>query len=53
MINASPSGIGKCELRHKVFAEASARHGLPLVSVNQVGRQDQIVCGGAASRHCF
>ena len=48
MINASPSDIGKRELRHKVFAEASARHDLPLVYVNQVGGQDQIVFDGAS-----
>ena len=47
-INASPSDIGKRELRHKVFAEASRRHGLPLLYVNQVGGQDQIVFDGAS-----
>jgi NAD+ synthase (glutamine-hydrolysing) len=39
-INASPSDIGKRELRQRVFARASARHGLPLLYVNQVGGQD-------------
>jgi NAD+ synthase (glutamine-hydrolysing) len=48
LINASPSDIGKRELRHKVFAEASARHDLPLLYVNQVGGQDQIVFDGAS-----
>ncbi len=47
-INASPSDIGKRELRHKVFAEASRRYGLPLLYVNQVGGQDQIVFDGAS-----
>ncbi|WP_144629899.1 NAD+ synthase [Bordetella genomosp. 13] len=47
-INASPSEIGKRELRHKVFTEASAQHGLPLLYVNQVGGQDQIVYDGAS-----
>lgn len=47
-INASPSDVGKRELRHKVFAEASKRHGLPLLYVNQVGGQDQIVFDGAS-----
>lgn len=47
-INASPSEIGKRELRHKVFAQASAQHRLPLLYVNQVGGQDQIVFDGAS-----
>jgi NAD+ synthetase len=47
-INASPSDVGKRELRHRVFAEASKRHGLPLLYVNQVGGQDQIVFDGAS-----
>lgn len=47
-INASPSDIGKRELRQRVFARASARHGLPLLYVNQVGGQDQIVFDGAS-----
>jgi NAD+ synthase (glutamine-hydrolysing) len=52
-INASPSDVGKRELRHKVFAEASKRHGLPLLYVNQVGGQDRwrLVCRGATRRH--
>lgn len=47
-INASPSDIGKRDLRQRVFAEASKRHGLPLLYVNQVGGQDQIVFDGAS-----
>lgn len=47
-INASPSEIGKRELRHKVFADASAQHRLPLLYVNQIGGQDQIVFDGAS-----
>lgn len=47
-INASPSDVGKRELRHRVFAGASARHGLPLLYVNQVGGQDQLVFDGAS-----
>ena len=47
-IHASPSSIGKRELRHTLFAAASRRHGLPLVYVNQVGGQDQIVFDGAS-----
>jgi NAD+ synthase (glutamine-hydrolysing) len=47
-INASPSNIGKRELRHQVFGDASRRHGLPIVYVNQVGGHDQIVYDGAS-----
>jgi len=47
-INASPSEIGKREQRHQVFGDASTRHGLPLLFVNQIGGQDQIVFDGAS-----
>jgi NAD+ synthase/NAD+ synthase (glutamine-hydrolysing) len=47
-INASPSERGKREQRHQVFGDACRRHGLPLLFVNQVGGQDQIVFDGAS-----
>lgn len=47
-INASPSNIGKREQRHQVFGDASRRHRLPVLYVNQVGGQDQIVFDGAS-----
>ena len=47
-INASPSNVGKREQRHRVIGQASARHRLPLLFVNQVGGQDQIVFDGAS-----
>ncbi|WOB08404.1 NAD+ synthase [Piscinibacter gummiphilus] len=47
-INASPSNIGKREQRHQVFGDASRRHGLPILYVNQVGGQDQVVFDGAS-----
>ena len=47
-INASPSNIGKREQRHQVFGDASRRHQLPILYVNQVGGQDQIVFDGAS-----
>ena len=47
-INASPSNIGWRERRQDIFSKASARHGLPLVYVNQVGGQDQLVYDGAS-----
>ena len=47
-INASPSHLGKREQRHEVFNEAATRHGLPILYVNQIGGQDQIVFDGAS-----
>jgi NAD+ synthetase len=47
-INASPSSIGRREMRHEIFSKASARHRLPLVYVNQVGGHDQLVYDGAS-----
>ena len=47
-INASPSELGKREQRHQVFGNACRRHGLPLLYVNQIGGQDQIVFDGAS-----
>ncbi len=47
-INASPSSVGKREDRHRTFAAASARSGVPIVYVNQVGGHDQLVYDGAS-----
>lgn len=47
-INASPSNIGKREQRHEIFSKACAHHGLPLLYVNQVGGQDQLIYDGAS-----
>ncbi|HEY4069073.1 MAG TPA: NAD+ synthase [Burkholderiaceae bacterium] len=47
-INASPSEVGKREQRHQVFGDASRRHAFPLLYVNQVGGQDQLVFDGAS-----
>jgi NAD+ synthetase len=47
-INASPSELGKRERRHQVFGDACRRHGFPLLFVNQIGGQDQIVFDGAS-----
>jgi len=47
-INASPSNIGKREMRHQVFGAACRRHGFPLLYVNQVGGQDTVVFDGAS-----
>ncbi|NHZ36992.1 NAD+ synthase [Massilia rubra] len=47
-INASPSDIGKRELRHALFRTASVHNELPILYVNQVGGQDQLVYDGAS-----
>jgi len=47
-INASPANLGKREQRHAMFSAASKRHNLPIVYVNQVGGQDDIVFDGAS-----
>ncbi|TCS35636.1 NAD+ synthase (glutamine-hydrolysing) [Paucimonas lemoignei] len=47
-INASPSDIGKRKQRHALFSAASMNNKLPLLYVNQVGGQDQLVFDGAS-----
>ncbi len=47
-INASPSNIGKREQRHALFHAAARENALPIVYVNQVGGQDQLVFDGAS-----
>lgn len=47
-INASPSNIGKRAQRHRIFEAAARGNGLPILYVNQVGGQDQLVFDGAS-----
>ncbi|MBT2326772.1 NAD+ synthase [Variovorax paradoxus] len=47
-INASPSSLGKREQRQRIFSAAAGRNRLPLLYVNQVGGQDQLVFDGAS-----
>ncbi|NRR33327.1 NAD+ synthase [Oxalobacteraceae bacterium] len=47
-INASPSDLNTRALRHRLFGAAASRHELPLLYVNQVGGQDQLVFDGAS-----
>ncbi|HEX5362639.1 MAG TPA: nitrilase-related carbon-nitrogen hydrolase, partial [Gallionella sp.] len=47
-INASPSDVGKQRQRHGIFGSASKRHGVPLLYVNQVGGNDQLVFDGGS-----
>lgn len=47
-INASPSNRGKRLQRHALFNESVQQTRLPLLYVNQVGGQDQLVFDGAS-----
>ncbi|MCW5979056.1 MAG: NAD+ synthase [Bryobacteraceae bacterium] len=47
-INASPFHIGKRELRREIFAATARHHRLPLIYVNQVGGNDQLVFDGSS-----
>ena len=46
--NASPYEIGKAEQRHQIAAARVAETGLPLVYLNQLGGQDELVFDGAS-----
>lgn len=47
-INASPYHMGKRELRRTMFARAAQRYNIPVVYVNQVGGNDQLVFDGSS-----
>jgi NAD+ synthase (glutamine-hydrolysing) len=47
-INASPYHMGKRELRREVFAATARKHGIPVVYVNSVGGNDQLVFDGSS-----
>jgi NAD+ synthase/NAD+ synthase (glutamine-hydrolysing) len=47
-INASPYHMGKRELRRKIFESTAERHRLPVIYVNQVGGNDQLVFDGSS-----
>lgn len=47
-INGSPYHMGKRELRRDVFAATAQRYKVPLVYVNQVGGDDQLVFDGSS-----
>ena len=46
VVSASPFSAGKEELRLQLFSEHCRRHGLPVVFVNQVGANDELVFDG-------
>ena len=47
-INASPYHLGKRGLRREMFAATARRYGIPVVAVNQVGGNDQLVFDGSS-----
>jgi NAD+ synthase/NAD+ synthase (glutamine-hydrolysing) len=47
-INASPYHMGKRAQRREIFASTARRHGIPVVYVNHVGGQDQLVFDGTS-----
>ncbi|MGA2594929.1 MAG: NAD+ synthase [Bryobacteraceae bacterium] len=47
-INASPYHMGKRALRREIFAATARRHNIPVVYVNQVGGNDQLVFDGSS-----
>ncbi|HUS07014.1 MAG TPA: NAD+ synthase [Bryobacteraceae bacterium] len=47
-INASPYHMGKRELRRNIFRAIAQRHKIPVVYVNQVGGNDQLVFDGSS-----
>jgi len=47
-INASPFHIGKRELREEMFRAMARRHHVPVIVVNQIGGNDQIVFDGSS-----
>ena len=50
-INASPYHMGKRALRREIFAATARRHRIPVVYVNQVGGNDQLVFDGSSFAH--
>jgi NAD+ synthase (glutamine-hydrolysing) len=47
-INASPFNMGKREIRHRIYRSAARRYSKPVVYVNQVGGNDQLVFDGSS-----
>lgn len=47
-INASPYHMGKRDLRRDIFSATARRHEMPVVYVNQVGGNDQLVFDGSS-----
>ena len=47
-INASPYNMGKREIRRGIYRAAARRYKRPVVYVNQVGGNDQLVFDGSS-----
>lgn len=47
-LNASPFSIGRCAARRQVLRERASEAGCPIVYVNQVGGQDELVFDGGS-----
>ncbi len=47
-INASPFHMGKRRLRHDIFSATARHHKIPVVYVNQVGGNDELVFDGSS-----
>jgi NAD+ synthase/NAD+ synthase (glutamine-hydrolysing) len=47
-INASPYSMGKREVRRRIYSAVAKRYGKPVVYVNQVGGNDQLVFDGSS-----
>ncbi|WP_420886866.1 NAD+ synthase [Candidatus Magnetaquicoccus inordinatus] len=47
-LNASPYHVGKQQEREEIIRQRIAEHGLPVVYVNQVGGQDELVFDGGS-----
>jgi NAD+ synthase (glutamine-hydrolysing) len=45
-LSASPFVVGKQQLREKMLGHSARRHGIPLVYVNQVGGNDDLIFDG-------
>ncbi len=45
-ISASPYHLGKRELRHGLISRIARRHGFPVIYVNQVGGNDELIFDG-------
>ncbi len=45
-LSASPYHIGKNKQRYNIFSKVCAKHGFPLIYVNQVGGQDSLLFDG-------
>jgi NAD+ synthase/NAD+ synthase (glutamine-hydrolysing) len=47
-INASPYSMGKREVRRRIYSSAAKKYGRPVIYVNQVGGNDQLVFDGSS-----